>query len=56
MRPLGFLCLAGGILALLTGIAADGPDRVSGIIFGTVALAAGAVIMARPAGKKDKAK
>ena len=36
-----------GVLAFIAGFATGGPDRVGGVVFGSVALAAAAVILAR---------
>jgi len=43
----GLLLGAVGVFAVITGFAADGPDRVGGLVFGSVALAAAAVILWR---------
>ena len=43
----GLLLGAVGVFAFVTGFMADGPDRVGGLVFGSVALAAAAVILWR---------
>jgi len=36
-----------GVLAFITGFATGGPDSVGGVVFGSVALAAAAVVLRR---------
>ena len=43
----GLLLGAVGVFALVTGFVSDGPDRVGGLVFGSVTLAAAAVILWR---------
>jgi hypothetical protein len=43
----GLLLGAVGVVAIVTGFMADGPDRVGGLVFGGVALLAAAVILWR---------
>lgn len=43
----GLLVGAVGVVALVTGVLSGGPDRVGGLVFGSVALAAAVVILWR---------
>lgn len=57
-KPLGWLPLiliAGGLFFLMAGLLSDGPDRVGGIVFGVVSLAAAAAILYRHAREVGKA-
>lgn len=42
------LLAAAGVAALVAGFAAGGPDAISGVVFGTVAMAAAGVMLRRP--------
>ena len=48
----GFLITA-GLFFVAAGLFSDGPDRVGGIVFGVVSLAAGAAILHRRARDAD---
>jgi hypothetical protein len=43
------LLIAGGLIFLFAGLLSDGPDRVDGIVFGVVSLAAALAILHRRA-------
>ena len=45
----GLLVGAVGVFALVAGFVSGGPDMVGGVVFGSVALAAAAVILRRRA-------
>jgi hypothetical protein len=49
----GFLVGALGIFAFFAGFATGGPDAVGGVVFGTVALAAAAVMLWRRAPRRN---
>jgi hypothetical protein len=48
----GALVASVGVLAIVAGLVTGGPDVVGGVVFGSVALAAGMLMLRRRAPKK----